>query len=262
MNNKCFLLLLMVIISAFLITGCGDSNDDNNNNNNIPTNPDDITFANADWFVSFIGIGGVKANVYNSVMVYYLNPSDIPTNEDVVVLKVDNIDVNLQPIGWLPGLYSASVNVNEGQSYNIELLFNGTSKVNTPLTMAYIPAASFPANYSYNQSANINWSMGGNNQYQFVGASSFGPGTDQYSDYSKQLTNSVRSYTIPANSVTNYGVGTEYHLDIDQTNYKNVNRIALMSFTNDSSFYGAKGSELTLEDKFAKAMKILRALNK
>jgi hypothetical protein len=263
MTNKIILLLLLVMFSAFMVTGCGESDDnDDNNNTTVPTNPDDISFATADWFVSFISVGGFKANVTTSIMVYYLNPTNVPTAEDVVVLKVDNVDVNLQPLGWLPGLYTTSAMLNEGQSYNVELLFNGTSKVNTPLTMAYIPNATFPNSFSYNQSANVSWSLAGNNQYQFIGASSYGPGTDQDSNYSKQLTNTVRSYTIPANSVTNYGTATEYYLDLDQTNYKNINRVALMSFANDSQSYNVKGKEITLEDKFAKAMRLFKAINK
>lgn len=58
-----------------------------------------------------------------------------------------------------------------------------------------------------------------------------------YSEFVKQLDSDNHSYTIPKNSVQNFGIDTEYVIGIEELSYKVNNRIALMSISTDEQHY-------------------------
>ena len=258
------MIFLVFILGSFLmIAGCGGSDDnDNDNNNTLPTNPDAVTSENADWLVSLMAIPGAKDELTQYVIVRYLLTANVPTTDDDVVLMINNVDVALEGYSVIPGTYMGYVDLNEGTEYAVKFIYNGTTKIDTQLKIAYMPSVTFPATFTANQAAAISWTQGGNNQYQFIEALSISPDYTDESDEVKQLDVSARSYTFPANSVESYGSGTLYYLILDQMNFKIENRIALMSYANDSQEYFPTKDINNRIDLVTQALKLYRSVNR
>jgi hypothetical protein len=241
MKKKSLLIIALFTISLIFLAGCGNPED---HENHIPTGPEDITFGIADWVLVVSPVLDGKVPSASIVMLYCLDVLHYPTSSDELIVKIADDEIVMSNFFMIPGVYVGSAMLNQGSTYNVEFFINGLSKLNTSLKIAYIPHATFPLNYSYNQPATLNWTVAGNSQYQFAGASSEKEETDQSSEHVKQLDVSSRTYTIPANSVQDFGPGTEFRLGVDQVNYKLMNRIALMSIGSDTqSYYSSKTAD-------------------
>jgi len=173
----------------------------------------------------------------------YLNWFNLPSVNDTIVVKINGVSVEMNPI-LIAGFYMGTVYLSEGQTIRLEFIYNGVSRIKTNLTMVYVPNVTFPTTFKYDQDAFLSWSLNGNNQNQFAGATSEVDSTEQESDYSKPLSPSARAYTIPGYSVQNFGPDTVYELGVEELNFKLTNRICLMSYAADTRKYYAKNGEL------------------
>jgi len=254
--NKSFPILMIIMLTMLLIlSGCGGS--DTSGNPIIPTSPEDVAPAMADWLLVISPMLDSKDNDPAVVMLYCLDVMNYPTEEDEVIVTINGTDIGITSFFMMPGIYIGSALLDQGQTYDVEFLLNGTSKVNSSLKIAYLPSAVFPLNYDYAEPAAISWTVAGNSQYQFAGASSEKEDTEQTSDHVRQLDPGVRAYTVPANAVDDFGPGTEFTLGVDQMNYKVVSRIAMMSIGSDVQTYYSK-HRLTLSDQIGRSIKLFK----
>jgi hypothetical protein len=250
--NKSFPILMIMMLTMMLIfSGCGGS--DNSGNPIIPTRPDEVTPAMADWLLVISPVLNSKIDDPAVVMLYCLDVLNYPTAEDAIIVTINGTDIGVTSFFMMPGIYIGSALLDQGQTYDVEFLLNGTSKVNSSIKIAYLPNAVFPQNYDYTEPATISWTVVGNSQYQFAGASSKKEDTEEASDHVRQLEPGIRTYTVPANSVDDFGPGTEYTLGVDQINYKVVNRIAMMSIGSDVQTYYSK-RQLTLSAQVERSL--------
>lgn len=246
------------MLLAFI--GCEDIYSDDDTEF-IPTGPSAITSSRADWTISISPIFGGSSPSAHLVMLYCLNLINPPTSPTPINLKIDGSQVPMSLFFYIPGVFSGITDLQQGETYDIEFIYNNVLKVDTTIRIAYIPNANFPQSFASNQSAFLSWQLAGSNQYQFVGARSENESTDQDSDYVKQIEPNIRSYTIPANAVQDYGPGTEYTLGVDEVNFKVVNRIAVMSIASDARNYHGKSITNKVSYNYHKSKKILHLIH-
>lgn len=222
MKNCLLLLGVLLLALSFMLTAC-DGDDDENGFD--PTNIAGINADNADWIVNLMAIvQNAKSRQY-MVMVTYTGDNTTLQPTDMTTLEVDGT-----PLSWMssqPGYYHTQTLFTPGQSYSLAFKFNGTLKASTDFTIPWVADGTFPASFNPAQSAEISWTMSHNNQYQVAGVNSskYVSSTENYSDeYIKSIPTSARSFSIPANSVQDFGAGTNYTMFVDEINYKNVNR--------------------------------------
>lgn len=255
MKMKSLLIIALFSISLIFLAGCGNPED---HDNNIPTGPEDITFGIADWVLVVSPVLDGKDPAATIVMLYCLDVLHYPTSSDELVVKIDDDEIVMSNFFMIPGVYMGSAVLNQGSTYNVQFFINGLSKLNTSLKIAYIPHVTFPLNYSYNQPATLSWTVAGNSQYQFAGASSEKEETEQSSEHVKQLDVTSRTYTIPANSIQDFGPGTEFMLGVDQVNYKLINRVALMSIGSDTQSYYSNKTAVNVKYMADRALMIFK----
>lgn len=228
-------LLLIVLLAAFslLIVACGDDDE-----NNDITNPDD-----ADWAISFIQIPDEihRENGY-WFNAFWFGAADAITTSDVFTLSIDGVDTPVQLYSYDSEWSVSGYNImlSPGSSYPIVFAKNGTTIISKTVTMPYAATCSFPVDYDPTQSASISWSLAGNNQTQAVtvSASNWDGSYDDYDEEVYSISNTARSYTIPANAVQDLGVGTEFELSVIQTNSYFSGRVYLFTMQGEYALYG------------------------
>ncbi|HRY83701.1 MAG TPA: hypothetical protein P5533_03610 [Candidatus Cloacimonadota bacterium] len=228
MKRSFWIFMLLLLALSFTLISCG--NDDDNNDDFDPTDMAGVNADNADWIVNITPMEAGRENDF-MIMVNFTgdNTTILPT--DVLVLKIDGV-----ALSWLssfPGYYHTQTDLTAGQSYEFSLLFNGSVKATTTMTLPYVANPSFPASFDPAAAASFSWTLSGNNQYQVAAAQSskYVSATEHYADeYIKSISPSDRSFNVPANSIETWGAGTTLTLALYQINYKNVNRVAFMAY--------------------------------
>jgi hypothetical protein len=106
----------------------------------------------------------------------------------------------------------------------------------------------------------FNWTLANSNQYQIATVDTYyyeWSTNNEYEDeYSVELSNTLRSYTFPANCVDDFGDDTEYFFSIDQVNQTVNGRFVAVSTFSDYMDYYKKGG-ITKE---AHAIRLLKTL--
>jgi hypothetical protein len=235
-------MLLIVILAAFslFIVACGG--DDGNND---ITNPDD-----AEWVLMFMQVPDFNREVGYWFDAYWNGASTAITASDVFQLTIDGSDVPVELYNydneWSVTAYNLML--TPGSTYSVVFTKNGNTIISKSVKMPYPSTCDFPATYNPTESVSLNWTMDGNNQLQYVSvsASNWENTTDNYDEEMYQVSNSARSYTVPANAVQDLGVGTEYELGIIQMNNYFSGKVYL---------YTMQGSGVYYTDSFKKAQK-------
>jgi hypothetical protein len=234
MKGSFLLLLLTILISSFLLVSCGPEDEE--------IDPEDVfnlTSEDADWMVSFVGGAGIDKATEQMIMVSYMGEVSDITADDVTRLTMNGVDLTLQSI--IPGIYVASgVQVDPGVTLAWKFYFNNQLKGSVSLPLPYHCVGSFPATFDPAESASISWTLDHENQYQVAGANSskYVSATEILTDeYIKSIPVTNRSFTVPANSIQDFGEGTNHSLFIDQLNYKLDNRIAFVAWNGSDHSY-------------------------
>jgi len=204
---------LIVILAAMslFIAACGDDED----NNNI-TNPDD-----ADWVITLFQIPDNLRAGFMFEAWWNGAATDI-TEADVFTATVGGTNVPLESYfyggEWVISGYDFPLDT--GTDYVVKFFKNGNLIVEKSVKTCYPVSCTFPTAYDPTQAAALNWTVANNNQSQFVSVSSSNyPTSTEYDEELYQVSNSSRSYTIPANAVQSMGVGTDYELGILEYNH-------------------------------------------
>lgn len=225
MKKVIYLLMLILISLSLLITACSD--DDNDGLTGIP----EITPENYDWSILFLDFSDLFAkNKEYVIWADWLGDSAAITENDIFTLQID--DDLYEMVGdndegeWS---YQVFAELEPGTEYRVEFFKNGNSLTNINLRMPYEAMVTFPETFNPAQSANMSWEMDDNNQYQVAFLDSYSYDWDEESHEEIDLSPSAREYTFPANTVANFGPGTEYQMGLIQFNFKNSGRYAFGS---------------------------------
>jgi len=205
--------LMIVILAAFslFISACGDDDDDDNID---ITNPDD-----ADWVLAFFQL---PDNLRSGFMfeAWWNGESTAITEADVFTLEVGGTSIPVESYfyanEWIISGYDFPLNT--GTTYEVKFYKNGNLIVSKNVKTCYPASCDFPATYNPTQATTLNWTVPENNHTQFISVSS---NNSTYTDFDEELfqvSNSTRSYTIPANSVQGFGAGTDYELAVMEYN--------------------------------------------
>jgi hypothetical protein len=196
---------------------------------------------------------------YVSIMI--INPTVM--NGDVT-FKIDGNVFELE--GWEYWFFGA-VDLVEGQSYNFEVS-TGSNNYAATLQIPYnITSADFPQTFDPTEPYNVTWTLANNNKYQSVFAWSYlwdweDEDNDQESEYFKEINNSARQHTFPANAIESFGPGTDYELGINQMDYKLNNKLVAVAVTQEYAWYYEDDfrSEETKETIKKKVLRIIEQL--
>jgi hypothetical protein len=245
---------------SFSLVACGGDDDDDDFD---PTDIAGINADNADWIVNLMAIVQNEKSREYMVMVNYTGDNTTLQPTDMVTLEIDGT-----PLSWMsamPGYYHTQTLFVPGQTYSMKFKFNSTEKANTNFTIPWVCDGTFPSTFNPAQASEMSWTLSNNNQYQVAGvnASKYVSSTENYFDeYIKSISTSARSFSIPANSVQNFGAGTSYTMFVDEINFKNVNRIAFLGWESDMTVYQAQKKELTPEWCRDRARKLIAVIGR
>lgn len=208
--RKFWILLVVLIAASMLFISACDEDDIN------ITNIDD-----AEWVLNLMQLPeGISRAGFMFTAGWNGAATDI-TASDVFTLTMDNVNIPVQAYfydnEWIISAYDFQL--NPGANYELKFSKNGNVIVEKIIKTCYSCTGSFPNVYDPTTSQEITWTVAGNNQTQFVSVSASNwDGSISYDEELYQVSNSARSYTIPANAVQDLGVGTEYELAVLQSN--------------------------------------------
>lgn len=257
MSKLVLVLIVLLGVMMLFTTACGNEDDDADPTNTI-TSYEDLTPAQAEWAIMFIG--GDWKTTYQ-VGAYWIGGANAPLATDTATLTVNGTDVDI--MAYMPGLWMGSCNATQGADAAVKFVYNGTTKIDASFPMvSAITGATFPNNYNPAQTADISWTLPSNNQHQVVGVSAYSdPITKEWTgEYSKEVPVSARSYTFPANPIANAPADAIYSMGISDVNYKIQSKIALLSVTGAWSDEYSKSSRP--EEKVILARRLLNTLSK
>ena len=267
------LLAGLLVLSILFVTGCdSDKKKDDNGKNNGGSifdldelSPDRFDFSIAviaDSYDEEYGEDWCRNTEYY-IFVDKINPEVVVNN---LTLKINNekvIEVSVSPED---SYWYTFYDLEQGREYKYELS-TSTQTYTGNLKTVYIPTSiSFPEVYNAKEPGVISWSLAKDNQAQLFWAESFKYDVDEdyYSEYYKELSPSVRSYTIPANSIEYYGDNTGYWLNLTQINMTLSGKLALLSMHDYSREYwywnysGEDRREETIKKLTNKALELLQ----
>jgi hypothetical protein len=224
---------ILLIVTMILLIGCSKSDN--------PTkiiSPDDVTSSTADWmiiagnWVDPSGKSSQSITVVPTNLVDFLNYS--------LVLKIDNVQLPLAHDNQIP-VWSGTAELEPGQTYVFHIYATNpvnsiTSEYTASAKMVYPVEGQFPDPYHLNMNTLITWSVAQDSQFQQVYVTSTSA-TNEIDEYEKQVNSSTRSYTIPANCVTNYGTGSVITLEVNEFSYAHAGRLALFTASSSSANY-------------------------
>ncbi len=241
MKKFTLITLLFILAAMLIVSGCGSDSDK-------VSKPEEITPAKADWMITiFYGEEDIfsKTGSYYGISAWWFgNPNDIVLGATAQI-KFDNQTIELGTIEDMFGLYWNYAELNPGQTYDVKFIFNGTERASTTLRIPYTCSANFSSTYNPSSTANISWTLANDNQYQYAGIDSWGPGEDDFDEDMKFIKPSARSHSIKANAVDSYGAYTEYTQYVGQMSYKLQNRIAFLAVQEEMKEYGSnKGNDM------------------
>lgn len=206
-------LALIVILAAMslFITACGDDDD-----NNDITNPDD-----AEWVITLFQIpDNLRAGFMFEA--WWNGAATAITEADVFTVTIGGTNIPVESYfyanEWVISGYDFPL--QPGTEYEVKFFKNGNQIVAKTVKTCYPASCTFPGVYNPAETLTLNWNLTNNNQTQFVSVSSTNyPTNTNYDEELYQVSNSARSYTIPANAVQDMGVGTDYELGILEFNH-------------------------------------------
>ncbi|MEF3695192.1 MAG: hypothetical protein V3576_07585, partial [Candidatus Cloacimonadota bacterium] len=178
---------------------------------------------------------------------YMHSNHDLLSPDDTASLKIDGVVYPMVAfLGASSGLWSGYAVFDADVPHEFEFVYNDQVKAETIMKLPSVPEAQFPTAFDPTEEAYFSWQLSSNSQYQFAGADAYNFYTEDTAGHSVNLNPSVRSITIPANAITDLGMGTEYTLSINQMNYKRVGRISFTGYAMASANYGATGPDGSL----------------
>jgi len=204
------------------------------------TNPPDINPTNTDWDISF-QYGGVddKGDLTILFSALYLHTDhDLLSPDDSASLKIDGVEYPMVAfLGATSGVWIGSAVFDTTLPHTFQFVYNDLVKAETIMKLPSMPVVQFPTSFDPTEEASFSWQLSTNCQYQFVGADSFNHFTEDTDEYAANLNPSARSFTVPANAITDLGQGTEYTLSLGEMNYKREGRISFSGYAITSAKY-------------------------
>jgi hypothetical protein len=212
--------------------------------------PDQVTESTADWMLIAGNWTDPSGKALQEVRVYPINPTS--HLNDTLTLKMDNTELPLlhdsQNAFW-----TGTVNLEPGTTYQFHIFIensvtNAIQEYDASLQMVYPIDITFPALFILNTSTTLTWSTAHDSQYQQVYVTSTSA-TNEISEYEKQVASNLRTYTIPANCVLNYGAGSVISVQVNEFNYKQIGRVAFFSAASASTDYPVLGKSVEGKNK-------------
>ncbi len=263
-------LLLILALAALMIIGCSDDDDKDNSITNIMNQMDEVDF------LIYVGNHDYRSDeVTISISEEIANPYTF-TGTYEHTLAVNGVEVtNIS--GW-SGLnyaaYTYEAGFTPGEEYEIsytyELSENGsvtyTKTIAETITGLYF--ASWDAPYTVtgvDEPVVFSWTLDGNNQHQIASAYSELWNYDTYDlvnedEYYKELGVDDRTFTFPANCVSDFGAERENYLSLSygvtSLNYVLSGSALIYTATSwyASNMYGC--GEVTREEKISHMKKL------
>jgi len=230
---------LMILL---LITACTEED--------LITNPPDINPTNTDWDVSF-QYGDVEDKTDVTILfsaIYLHSNHDSLSPDDSASLYIDGVEYPMVAfLGATSGVWIGSAVFDTTIPHTFVFTYNDQVKAETVMKLPSMPVVQFPSSFDPSIGTQFSWELSSNSQYQFAGADSYNHYTEDTDEYSANLSPSSRSFTVPANAVTDLGQGTEYTLSIGEMNYKREGKISFSGYAISSARYGFLGEEKALQ---------------
>lgn len=218
---------IILIALVFMLSGCGK--DDADKITDFP----EITDQNCDWEVSlYVGDFG-KAST--DIEIWWLGDS---YPEGTIELKIDDEVVSLENDFYS---YWGYVDLAPGQNFDLEFYVDGQKKMDRSFRTPAMVNGNFPSTFTNTQATTFTWNLNPNvnSSYQMVFASSYPEDSmdDDGTFFSKMLSPSARSYTLPANTLANWGSDTFYFLSIQEADARIENRVGVVVGSMDFAGY-------------------------
>jgi hypothetical protein len=236
-TKQLFIIALILCISLVLLVSCTSDDKDKK----IPKwsdylSPEDLNPANTDFHISVVNFAGNYDHNRNGEFVMIITAINPTLNQATIAMNINGSPVqdihNYMNVWFVEYLFEANTN------YLIEFTANNNNYSVSVKTPYVITNHNLPANYNPAQSYNLNWTMAGNNQHQFVSVYSESDDMENEDEWFKELQPSARNVTIPANAVDTFGADTYYSIGISQLNYKVQGRVVVLAISLVSYDYG------------------------
>lgn len=235
--KKVIVFALLASLSLFLVTACS-SDDDNDKGSSFSglLDPEDAYQEGVSFHVIVADMGLIDEPYrYGShmVMITAIDPDHFEA--DITV------SVNNQEVEDVFGMYQTwgfEYDFVVGDTYLLEInahneTFSRSIKIPYRMTNA-----EFPESYSPSQSAEVSWVLEGNNENQLIAVHADHPGDDEYDDWFRELSPTVRSYNIDAGVVEDFGTDAYYSIGIMQVNFSMTDEIVVLALTGEYQDYG------------------------
>ena len=255
--SKSLLLLLLVLSLAFF--SCEKGKDK-------ITDPieDDPNEENTDWQMILIQDYDEYKNTNYHFTAHWLGDSSEIDPSDAFSMSFDGESYELTNMSIFSFvMIVGEAQLNPGQSYNFSFYRNDERITQMSITTPHPANAKFPASFNPRNATEINWTLSADNQYQIVDLYSSHPDFDDDDEdsYSKVISPSLRSHTIPANSISGHGQGTYYTISLNQLNMFRKGRNVVMTTQYQDKEYGTYSKDAQ-ERAFKRAKKIARSMLK
>ncbi len=259
-----FFKLLLVLLLAFTmlgVVGCEDDDDQTSTGLYLvdPFEEGGETINGLDWAVIGSMDNSFKDNDVSYIYVLPLYDSiwdePYPFLQDIS-LTIGGEEITLEMFSdsefYSIPLWVGAVTMTTGATFTYNLSVtevNGTSHSYSANLASVYPTTTFnwPDTIVQGGAVEVSWTLPQNNQYQLANCTSYDFYYENDDEYEKELVNSIRSYTFPANCVDDFGVGTEYDYCIDQINQTTNGRFLVVSGYSNYMEYYKKGAPSHIE---------------
>lgn len=241
---KKFLLVLVLIplLLAVGITGCEKDKDDDDNN--VTGVPDAMDF---EFVLNFMNTSVVnrEAGRYFYFIAFSFYGGYARDGIESVSLTVDDVPVTLENLdGWD---WIGSVEMNAGQTYNIDITYNDDEHHNFDLAAADAPVVAWPDTYDTSEAMPLVWTLNENAEYQFLDGWAYNQIDDNDDDNFKEFDNSDREWTVPAGWL-DAGFET-YDFSLAELNYIYTGDFLAINSGVSAEYYGYWRDEVEVEKK-------------
>ena len=233
MRKFSIFILVLTFCLVGLISGC--SNDDESGDPTGPSiNPDDYDF------YMVVSSTGLRSE-------YIINVSPMDTNTiQTLELTVNGSTVNMTNY---MSMWVGLTNMNEGQTYQVEMAMNG-SDYSFTMTTVHIPVVNWPNTWTVTEPTDLSWTLTSNAEYQEI----YGTATDNtiWDEAYADLNASDRSYTIPANWVN--AALPEFNLMLMEMNFSFDDDLIINCMSASEMDYGilSESDKIRISKDFAK----------
>ncbi|MEA2097132.1 MAG: hypothetical protein U9P73_10635 [Candidatus Cloacimonadota bacterium] len=227
MRKFTILFLIFAFSMMSFITGCSD--DESGGTTGPSIDPEDY-----DYYMLVSATGNQRSDYIITIT---------PMNDNVIIsveISINGIDVVMSSY---MDMWSGYTNMEEGQTYQVEAVINGTDHsltINTP----YIPIVDWPTNWNITEPTIISWTLTSNAEYQefYATATDYITWDENYAD----LDPSDRSFTIPGNWVD--PLLTDYYLMLIEMNFSFEDNLIVSCMSANEAGYGIL-REMSVNDK-------------